>query len=65
MATGVSGKEDIAASSQSSPKETRQNLCRLKSQRALFIDDIKQKDLRLTLIKSQEITQNKGKNFEA
>ena len=65
VATEVGGKEDMAASSQSSPKEIRQNLCRLKSQRALFTDDIKQKDLRLTLIKSQEITQNKGKNFEA
>ena len=65
MATEVGGKEDMAASSQSSPKEIRQNLCRLKSQRALFIDDIKQKDLWMTLIKSQEITHNKGKNFEA
>ncbi|XWS73402.1 hypothetical protein CRYUN_Cryun02cG0125100 [Craigia yunnanensis] len=60
MATEVGGKEDMAASSQSSPKEIRQNLCRLKSKRALFTDDIKQKDLRLTLIKSQEITQNEG-----
>ncbi|XWS71073.1 hypothetical protein CRYUN_Cryun03dG0105700 [Craigia yunnanensis] len=60
MATEVGGKEDMADSSQSSTKEIRQNLCRLKSQRALFIDDIKQKDLRMTVIKSKEITHNQG-----
>ncbi|XP_022753510.1 kinesin-like protein KIN-14T isoform X2 [Durio zibethinus] len=60
MAIGLAGKEDMAAYSQSSPKEIRQNLPKLKPQRSLLIDDKKQKDLRMTLIKSQEITQNKG-----
>ncbi|XP_017983448.1 PREDICTED: kinesin KP1 isoform X1 [Theobroma cacao] len=60
MATEVGGNEDVSALSQSSQKEIRQNLCRLKSQRALSMDDIKQKDLKMPLIESQEITQNKG-----
>ncbi|XVE70343.1 hypothetical protein DITRI_Ditri10aG0065000 [Diplodiscus trichospermus] len=59
-AAEVGRKEDMAISSQASPKEISQTLSRLKSQRALFIDDIKQNDLRMTLTKSQEITQNKG-----
>ncbi|KAG4133363.1 hypothetical protein ERO13_D08G092200v2 [Gossypium hirsutum] len=61
MATEVYGKEDMDASSQSSPQEMRLNLCRPKSQRRLFIDDLKQKDPRMmTLIKSQEISKNQG-----
>ncbi|XVF04526.1 hypothetical protein REPUB_Repub05bG0091200 [Reevesia pubescens] len=61
MATEVGGKEDmVATSSQSSPKDIRENQGRLKSQRALCTADIKQKDLRMTLIKSQEFTQNQG-----
>ncbi|XP_012474182.1 kinesin-like protein KIN-14T isoform X2 [Gossypium raimondii] len=61
MATEVNGKEDMDASSQSSPQEMRLNLCRPKSQRRLFIDDLKQKDPRMmTLIKSQEISKNQG-----
>ncbi|XVF47557.1 hypothetical protein PTKIN_Ptkin03bG0118500 [Pterospermum kingtungense] len=63
MATEVGRKEDMAASPQSSAKEIRQNQCRLKSQRALHIDDMKQNDHRMTLIKSQEITQNEGTCF--
>ncbi|OMO81077.1 hypothetical protein CCACVL1_12626 [Corchorus capsularis] len=59
VATEVGQKEDMTASPQSSPKEIRQSLCSLKSQRALFMDDIKEKDFKMTLI-SQEITQSKG-----
>ncbi|PPS03572.1 hypothetical protein GOBAR_AA17089 [Gossypium barbadense] len=61
MATEVYGKEDMDASSQSSPQEMRLNLCRPKSQRRFFIDNLKQKDPRMmTLIKSQEISKNQG-----
>ncbi|TYI14014.1 hypothetical protein ES332_A08G098000v1 [Gossypium tomentosum] len=61
MATEVYGKEDMDASSQSSPQEMRLNLCRPKSRRRFFIDNLKQKDPRMmTLIKSQEISKNQG-----
>lgn len=63
VATVDGGKEDDMAAF--STKELRKNMCRLKSQSALHIDDMKQKDHRMTLVKSREITQNEGKNFEA
>ncbi|KAE8672041.1 kinesin-like protein KIF3A-like isoform X2 [Hibiscus syriacus] len=50
----LGGNEDMDTSPQSSTKE------RLKSQRALFIDDLKQKDHGMAFMKSQETAKKEG-----
>ncbi|KAL4319524.1 hypothetical protein GQ457_18G004820 [Hibiscus cannabinus] len=57
MATERGGNGDMDTSSQSSTEE------RLKSGRAVLTDDLKQKDLGMTLIKSQESAKKEGAWF--
>lgn len=52
-------EEDTEASSPSSTKEARISSSRPRSQRALFMDD-GNKELKVTIVKSQEIKPNKG-----
>ncbi|GLT26958.1 hypothetical protein SLA2020_019930 [Shorea laevis] len=51
---------DGDASSQSSAKGTRANSCRTRSERALFMGDRNQEEPRVTLVKTQGITQIEG-----
>ncbi|GMI94694.1 hypothetical protein HRI_003138700 [Hibiscus trionum] len=57
MDTELGGNEDMDTSSQSSTEN------RSKSRRALLIDDLKQKDLEMTLVKSQETAKKEGAWF--